>query len=125
MMQRLLVVLVLSGSLLGAGYNLYAATSTEKEIPHLLGFIADSDCRFIRNGSDYSAIDAKAHIERKFNHVKSRIHTTEEFIEHAASQSSFSGTPYRVNCAGKELLSKDWLTAELNRYRGVTPIPPH
>lgn len=71
----------------------------------------------------YPAIAAKDHSERKYNYVRSKVKTTEDFIRLAATQSSLSGKPNRINCAGKEALSKDWLLAELNKYRQTVSHP--
>ena len=101
----------------------HASTSSETEIQHLLDFVAASSCVFIRNGSEYPASEARAHIERKYDYAKSRIHTTEEFIKYAATQSSFSGKPYQVVCAGEKSFSKDWLLNELERYRQNSSAP--
>ena len=102
--------------------SLHASTVTEQEIDHLLRFIAASDCQFIRNGSTYPAREARAHIERKYHYLQTRLKTTEAFIRDAASQSSFTGKPYRVDCAGKQTLSQDWLLDELQRYRQASDI---
>ena len=115
MHTALMSIIVLMFSL--AGSMLHAATPTEQEIRHLLNFIASSDCTFIRNGTAYPAKEAGAHIERKYDYVQSKVKTSEDFIRLAATQSSQSGDPYRINCAGQELLSKDWLLTELGRYR--------
>jgi Family of unknown function (DUF5329) len=106
-----------------AGSVLHAATPTEQEIRHLLNFIASSDCTFIRNGTAYPSKEAGAHIERKYDYVQSKVKTAEDFIRLAATQSSQSGDPYRINCAGKEILSKDWLLTELGRYREKASQP--
>lgn len=94
-----------------------AVSLPDKEIDHLLQYIATSSCRFIRNGSSYPADEAGAHITRKYDYLKSRIKNAEEFIQYAASESSFTHQPYRVNCVGKEQLSRDWLLEELLHYR--------
>ena len=44
--------------------------------------------------------------------------SAEDFIERAATQSSFSGRPYLVNCGGNERPSADWLKEELHLLRG-------
>jgi len=106
-----------------AGNIVHADISTEQEIRHLLNFIARSDCTFIRNDTAASAKEAGTHIERKYNYVQSKVKTAEDFIRLAATQSSQSGEPYRINCAGKELLSKDWLLTELGGYREKAAQP--
>ena len=87
------------------------------EIDHLLGFIGGSPCRFVRNGDEYDAPAARAHIERKYDYAKRWIQTAEQFIEYTAIKSSTTGVPYRVICAGSEEPSADWLMRELARFR--------
>ncbi|TBR40781.1 hypothetical protein EYV96_10120 [Dyella terrae] len=87
----------------------------------MLDFVASSHCTFIRNGSEYTAADARKHMQRKLDYLSRRdmIDTTEDFIERAASESSFSGKPYKVRCDGREQLSGDWLRDELQVLRQV------
>lgn len=89
----------------------------ELEIDHLLQFVADSPCSFIRNGSQYSAVKASEHIASKYSYVKSDVKNAEDFIRYAASESSLTHEPYLVNCAGTKRPSREWLLEELNRYR--------
>ena len=98
--------------------SLMAETTTELETNHLLQYIGNSGCTFIRNGTDYTSKEAEAHILRKYNYVKNKISTTEQVIKYAATESSFSGKPYAIKCPGQESLpSAEWLTAELKKYR--------
>lgn len=90
---------------------------TPHEIQHLMDYIARSQCRFIRNGKTYDAEAAQAHIQRKYDHVRRRVRTTEDFIDLAASRSSVSGEPYRVQCGARTLLCAEWLRAELEHLR--------
>ncbi len=111
--QILIVLLLLcSTSILGM-----ANTERENEIQHLLKFIASSGCTFIRNHSEYSANKAKSHLETKYNYVKSRIASTEDFIKYAATKSSMSGKHYMVLCNGNRNTSSKWLINELANYR--------
>lgn len=103
--------------LLFALNNTVSAASTNDEIEHLLNFVADSGCTFERNGNDYDSVEARAHIQRKYDHIKDKISSTEDFIQYAASQSSMSGKKYHATCNGQTITSKDWLTQELKRYR--------
>ncbi len=89
----------------------------DAEIEHLLEFIERADCRFDRNGTLYDGPEARAHIERKYAHLRDRIRNAEAFIRYAASESSFSGRKYRVLCGGREFFAGAWLEAELIRYR--------
>ena len=94
-----------------------ASTERENEIQHLLTFISESGCTFIRNNDEYPSIKAKSHIERKYNYVKSRVSSTEDFIKYAATKSSMSGNHYMVSCNGEKTASSQWLLDELTAYR--------
>lgn len=89
------------------------------EIQYLLSFIDQSNCIFIRNGTEHNAHDARKHIEKKYNYLESRIDTTESFISQAASKSSFSGKVYKVKCGDQFLSSEQWLLTALNEYRAT------
>src|SRR5262252_281918 len=67
------------------------------EIDALLSRLETSGCQFYRNGSWYSGQEAKNHLLRKLEYIEGRttIESTEQFIELAASKSSFSGKPYQ------------------------------
>ena len=90
---------------------------TSQEISHLLTFMENSGCRFFRNGTAYSAAEAREHIQTKYDYVRRRIKTTEDFIEYTATKSSMSGRKYKVQCGDREMLSAEWLKAELVRFR--------
>jgi undecaprenyl-diphosphatase len=52
------------------------------------------------------------------------VHSAEDFIRLAGTESSMSGKAYSVACPGKpEIPSKDWLQEELRRIREGTPGP--
>jgi len=88
------------------------------EIEYLLSFIAGSDCIFIRNNEEHSAIEARKHLEMKYNHVKKRIKTAEDFINKIATKSSLTRKSYKVRCAGVLLPTKSWLEDALAHRRG-------
>jgi hypothetical protein len=87
------------------------------EIDHLLQYIESSNCIFIRNNSESSATEARAHIQKKYDYYKGRIKNAEDFIKYAATKSKISGKPYKVSCNGQEIRNADWLHAELKKYR--------
>jgi len=89
----------------------------EEEISDLLLFVEQSGCTFNRNDKEYTGGEARQHIERKYNHVKSKVKTTDQFIEYAATRSSISGKPYTVQCGTMEMKSADWLHEELDKLR--------
>jgi hypothetical protein len=88
------------------------------EVDHLLQYLRDSDCRMIRNGKAHDGAEAAQHVQRKYDHFRDEIGSTEEFIELSASRSTMSGKPYQVQCPGEpEQASRDWLLQELDSYR--------
>jgi hypothetical protein len=96
---------------------LHCLADVEDEVNHLLQFVEESNCDFIRNGNHYASLEASRHLRKKYNYHKSRISKTEDFITYAASKSSISGKIYTVNCEGVKAPSSLWLTSELLRYR--------
>ena len=90
-----------------------AAAGTTEEIASLLLFIEQSECTFIRNGNHYDALKAREHIEKKYAYYKERISSAEDFILYSATKSSITGEPYRVICKGVNMITSDWLKAEL------------
>ncbi|MBV1776352.1 DUF5329 domain-containing protein [Burkholderiaceae bacterium DAT-1] len=93
---------------------------TKSEIPYLLNYLKQSGCQFNRNGTWYAAAEAVDHLNQKYDYLlkKGMLATTEDFITKAASESSMSGKPYHVKCAGAaEVESGPWLRAVLGKYR--------
>lgn len=115
--MRLPILLMLFTAFFGHA----VAASMEAEITHLLQFVEDSGCTFERNGSNYDSKEAKSHILHKYNYIKNRIKSTEDFIRYAASESSMSGRQYHATCDGKTITSREWLTEELKRFRSRNP----
>lgn len=95
----------------------------EREVAALLNFVGDSHCTFIRNGKAYGAADARSHLQYKLNYLlkANEVASAEDFIAKAATESSMSGKPYRVDCDGVERLSADWLGEELRHLREAQP----
>jgi hypothetical protein len=96
------------------------AAPVRAEIEALLSSLETSGCDFNRNGTWYSAADAKKHLLRKLAYIErgQDIGSTEQFIALAASKSSISGEPYQVRCAGGALVgSSEWLSRRLRQLR--------
>ena len=108
---------------LGLACNIALAgldAKAQHEVSQLLAFVGQSQCAFIRNGKVYDGVAAKSHLETKLHYLieRGQVNSAEDFIERAATQSSFSGRPYLVNCGGNERPSADWLKEELHLLRG-------
>jgi hypothetical protein len=98
----------------------------DAEIDQLLGALEGSGCRFQRNGAWHDAHAAAEHLatKRAALRQRDRIHSAEDFIRLAATESSMSGKPYSVACPGKpEISSKVWLEEELRRIRARPKAP--
>lgn len=97
----------------------------QAEIGGLMDALAKSGCQFQRNGDWYDAAQARAHLQRKYDYLlkKDLVHTSEQFIQRAASKSSLSGRPYRVKCAGEEQDAAAWFGEQLQRLRHAATAP--
>ena len=112
-------------SLVAAAFTVALATAAhassdaaaQNEIDHLLQYVGDSSCTFVRNGDEFPAAKARDHLATKYRFVGGRISTAEDFIRYLGTGSSVSGEPYHVKCGNVDALSGPWLTAELHRYR--------
>jgi hypothetical protein len=92
------------------------------EIDGLMSRLEASACEFNRNGTWYTATDAKSHLLSKLKYLEDRgaVQTTEQFIELAASRSSMSGQPYLVRCgSGAPVQSGPWLLSQLQVLRST------
>ena len=95
--------------------------SADKAIHYLLEYVARSDLTFIRNSGQYTAQEASAHMQKKYEHFRDKIGTPEQFIELCATRSLLSGKPYLViNKQGETIKTSEWLNAELEEYRNST-----
>ncbi len=95
--------------------------SFQDEINHLLNFVKNSDCLFIRNKKIHHANEAYLHIVKKYEHFRDEIDTAEAFIEKSATGSLISGKKYHVTCPEQKnnMYSSDWLNEELKLYRST------
>jgi hypothetical protein len=94
--------------------------SVKAEVSFLLGYVEGSGCAFYRNGTWHDSKEAQAHLRDKYNWLVARnlINSTEDFIERAATESSFTGLDYKVKCnGGATITSHQWLHDELTFMR--------
>ena len=95
-----------------------ASAGTQEEINHLLHYVANTDCQYNRNGTDYDGKEARDHITVKYKYYMDDIKTSEDFIRYSATSSKISGKKYRIKCPGSEFVyADDWLLQELESYR--------
>ena len=88
------------------------------EIEHLLSFIGNSGCDFMRNGGKHSAKDAESHLRMKYRRGSRYVSSADEFVTRIASKSSWSGTPYEVDCPDQPAQpAGPWLHQALTELR--------
>jgi len=124
---RVMVLAVLISALLaGAGYAAEPSATAQAEIRHLLTHLERSGCDFFRNGRWHTATDARGHLERKYRYLveKGLVSSAEDFIARAGSESSASGRPYQVRCGtSAPVPSAQWLSDALRRHRSGRARP--
>jgi hypothetical protein len=116
----------MSGLLWAAVVRAEPQITVQVEVDFLLGYVEGSGCEFYRNGTWHDSKAAQAHLRDKYRYLAARglINSTEDFIEKVATQSSFSGEPYRVKCQdGATVTTNQWLRAELARFRASNKKP--
>ena len=93
-------------------------STMDTEIDFLLDTVVSSHCLFIRNGKEYSAPEAREHLQMKRKRGKRHYSDTEEFIEKIASKSSLSGKDYLIQCGeAPQQTANEWFSALLQKYR--------
>lgn len=96
------------------------SAQAQQEVAHLQDYLKNSGCEFQRNGSWHSSVQARDHLQKKYDYLvkKDLLQSAEDFIARAATESSISHKAYAVRCAGKEAEpASSWLQSELRRYR--------
>jgi hypothetical protein len=115
--SRILFALLLSG-VLSTPVQGADEEVAKTEIEHLLRFVGSSNCQFIRNGEEHAPADAESHLRLKYRNGRRYATTAANFIDRLASESSWTGRKYEVRCGEQAPRpSRDWLHAELARYR--------
>ena len=103
------------------GIEKFLIVSVIIEVQLLFQHLAQSPCRFQRNGDWHDARNATAHLRRKYDYLRKRdlADTAELFIERAASKSSISGRAYQVRCPGQPAQpAAIWFREKLAALRG-------
>ncbi len=120
--KLMMATILVGGMLLTSVARSEPPTKVQVEVSFLLGYIEGSGCEFFRNGSWHDSQVAQTHLRDKYNYLAARnqILATEDFIDKAATESSFSGRPYEVKCnGGASVKSGPWLKDVLTRLRKV------
>src|SRR5882757_1730296 len=106
------ILAVVLGAVTSTVVSAAATPVAQKEIEYLLGFVGSSGCKLYRNGTWYDAGKGQEHLRSKYEYLarRNQVSTAEDFIGKAATGSSLSGKPYRVQCAnGAPIPSSQWL----------------
>jgi len=94
------------------------ANHLSQTIQYLLDFVKTSECIFIRNNKEHTAVEAAAHMQRKYEHFNDKIKTPEDFIRLTATKSLMTGKLYYVRLKdGEKLTAEAWLLQALEAYR--------
>jgi len=92
-----------------------------EEIEYLLRSVGQSDCVFLRNGSEHSAEDAESHLRLKYRNGKKWAKSAGQFIERLATKSSWTRKIYYLRCNGGDRQpTGEWLTGQLAEHRKLT-----
>lgn len=82
----------------------------QEKIRAMLDLISTSEITFIRNGKQYTALEAFNHLKIKYKRAKSNIKTLDGFIREVGSRSILTDKPYYVKLKDKRtLLMERWL----------------
>ena len=93
------------------------ANHLSETIQYLLDFVKTSECIFIRNNKEHTAVEAAAHMQRKYEHYNDKIKTPEDFIRLTATKSLMTGKLYYVRLKdGKKFTSEARLLQALDAY---------
>lgn len=80
-----------------SGYAYAQDSSEAAKIRYLIGSVeALQGVTFLRNGGEYDARKAAAHLRLKLKTAGNRVKTAEDFIRLCGSKSSVSGEAYRM-----------------------------
>jgi len=120
--RRVAVALVLLLPALTAVALPTRPAAEQTRIDFLIGEVRTSPAIFIRNGREYPADRAAAHLERKLRFAGRRVQTVRQFIVGIASRSSESGKLYEIRWPdGRRQPLAEWLLEELARYEKAHP----
>ena len=113
-----LIVLIVAAPMLCVEVRADVSDAASHEIQHLLEYLRTSGCAMERNGEKHNSEDAYSHVKKKYDYFRSRIQSSEDFIETSASKSTMSSKYYLVHCEGQPAMrTRDWLMEELHDYR--------
>lgn len=120
-MFRRYFLLVLPCLLLAASMSSLSAgelpAAEEGKINSLISHVEGlTNTKFIRNGKAYDATTAAKFLRGKWKANKDKIHSAQDFIDHAATVSGTTGQKYIIQLEnGEKPLCADYLKARLKK----------
>jgi hypothetical protein len=104
----------------------HAGSGADAEIDALIARVHQAHgVVFIRNGSEHTAAEAAAHLQRKREAAGGHFASAEQFIDAVGTRSSMTGRVYRVRTPdGKEVDSAVWLRGLLRELRAARVKAP-
>lgn len=90
----------------------------EDKIKYLLNELEKNEgkLKFVRNGEEFSAKEAKAHMQKKLDYAGKEIKSVRDFIDKIATKSYLTGNKYYVKFPdGKKEESAVWLRELLKK----------
>jgi hypothetical protein len=114
---------VVLGAGLGTPARAKPSTAEQARIDKLIDAVAKrTDMVFVRNGKDYSCVQAAEFLRGKLKWRVDKVATVQDFIEQIGTRSTTSGDIYKVRLAdGRTLTSADFLRQELRRVESKLP----
>jgi hypothetical protein len=103
------------------GYAWAQKTGEAAKIQYLISAVETQEgAKFLRNGRQYDAGAAAAHLRRKLRAAGDRVKTADDFIRLCASTSSISGEPYRILfCDGTAMDAEVFFRNKLKEYKAI------
>jgi len=91
-----------------------------QKIDKLIAYVEVTEAKFVRNGTEYSGVDAAKHLRMKREKAGKKITTARQFIDYLASKSSMSGEPYLMKFKnGTTLPVRDILYHQLKKLETI------
>ena len=88
--RRWLIAVSIGLFAVAGGVQAQISPQANQEIKGLLDFVERSECKFVRNGSEYPGPQARAHLEKKLNYLegKNLVSSAEEIGSPLLSKST-------------------------------------
>ena len=92
----------LAAALLAAATSLPALAApdaaAQREIDHLLAYLASSGCRFVRGGVEHDAREARDHLALKLDVARPLLGSADAFVERVATVFAYVNQAHPFHC---------------------------